>query len=240
MACAVPAGHDRPTPQARDPFGWATVARPAAAASGRTERMSRDQALACDMAAAQAGDAEAYRRLLRDCLPVIAGLARAQGVRAEAVDDVVQDVLLTIHRARATYDPARPFLPWLRAITQRRAIDGMRRASRRPREVHDPIAYEAEVDRGPAPGHRLEARDRERVLARAVAALPEGQRQAVEHLALQERSLEETAALTGRTKGALKVNLHRALKALRRTLGSGSADRDEAAFRPGERGTHDV
>jgi RNA polymerase sigma factor (sigma-70 family) len=240
MACAVPAGHDRPTLRTRDAFGWAKVVRHSAAASGFIARMSQDQALASDMAAAQSGDAEAYRRLLRDCLPVIAGMVRAQGVRADAVDDVVQDVLLTIHRARATYDPARPFLPWLRAITQRRAIDGMRRAGRRPREVHDPIAYEAEVDRGPAPGHRLEARDRERVLARAVAALPEGQRQAVEHLALQERSLDETAALTGRTKGALKVNLHRALKALRRTLGSGSADRDEAGPRAGERGTHDV
>lgn len=240
MACAVTAGLDRPTLPGRDAFGWATVARPAAAASGFSARMRRDEALASDMAAAQAGDAEAYRRLLRDCLPVIAGLARAQGVRADAVDDVVQDVLLTIHRARATYDPARPFLPWLRAITQRRAIDRMRRAGRRPREVHDPIAYEAEVDRGPAPGQGLEARDRERVLARAVAALPEGQRQAVEHLALQERSLDETAALTGRTKGALKVNLHRALKALRRTLGADPTDRGEAASRPGERGPHDV
>ncbi|MGU3360466.1 RNA polymerase sigma factor [Methylobacterium sp. M6A4_1b] len=203
--------------------------------------MTRDQTLAADMAAAQAGDAEAYRRLLRDCLPVIAGMARAQGVRPEAVDDVVQDVLLTIHRARATYDPARPFLPWLRAITQRRAIDRMRRAGRRPREVHDPIAYEAEVDRGPAPEHGLEARERERVLARAVAALPEGQRQAVEHLALQERSLDETAALTGRSKGALKVNLHRALKALRRTLGPGSTDQDAVGTpRTGERGRHDA
>ena len=122
MACAVPAGHDRPTLRTRDAFGWAKVVRHSAAASGFTARMSQDQALASDMAAAQAGDAEAYRRLLRDCLPVIAGMVRAQGVRADAVDDVVQDVLLTIHRARATYDPARPFLPWLRAITQRRAI----------------------------------------------------------------------------------------------------------------------
>ena len=156
MACAVPAGHaHRAALRTRDAFGWREGVRHSAAASGY-RRMSQDQALAADMAAAQAGDAEAYRRLLRDCLPVIAGMARAQGVRAEAVDDVVQDVLLTIHRARATYDPARPFLPWLRAITQRRAIDGMRRAGRRPREVHDPIAYEAEADRragaGPRPG----------------------------------------------------------------------------------------
>lgn len=233
VALALPAG---PGLTARSAAGPARE-------SGVSLDTGLDGTLAAAMAAAQAGDGEAYRRLLRACLPVVAGMARAQGVRPDAVDDVVQDVLLTIHRARATYDPGRPFLPWLRAITQRRAIDGMRRAGRRPREVHDPIAYEAEADGGPAPGAGLEARDRARVLARAVAALPEGQRQAVEHLALGERSLDEAAELTGRSKGALKVNLHRALKALRRTLGRDGPEADRGAGDGADargRGTHDV
>ncbi|MGY2047321.1 sigma-70 family RNA polymerase sigma factor [Methylobacterium sp. JK268] len=180
--------------------------------------MEREAKLSAAMAAAQAGDAAAYRTLLRDCVPVIAAVARAQGVRPDAIDDVVQDTLLTVHRARATYDPARPFLPWLRAIAQRRAVDLMRRAGRRPQEVHDPLAYEAERDEGPLPGASVEASQRDARLARAVAALPEGQRQAVEQLSLHERSLDEASAATGRTKGALKVNLHRALKALRTAL----------------------
>lgn len=186
--------------------------------NGGGARMALEQDLAALMAAAQGGDAAAYRALLQACLPVVSAIARAQGVRGEAVDDVVQETLMTVHRARASYDPARPFLPWLRAITQRRAIDRLRRAGRRPREVNDPLAYEGEADPGPAPGHGLEARDRAAALARAVASLPEGQRQAVEHLGLRELSLDETAALTGRSKGALKVNLHRALKALRASL----------------------
>ncbi|MDQ0446691.1 sigma-70 family RNA polymerase sigma factor [Methylobacterium aerolatum] len=181
--------------------------------------MARERDLGSLMDAAQRGDAAAYRALLQACLPLVAGIARAQGVRGEAVDDVVQDTLMTVHAARASYDPARPFLPWLAAITRRRAIDRLRRAGRRPQEVHDPLAFEAEVDPGPGPGAALETRERGAALARAVAALPEGQRQAVEHLGLRELSLDETAALTGRTKGALKVNLHRALKALRTSLG---------------------
>lgn len=245
VAFAVLAGPDRPdgsASRAEERFGWTEARRRPAEDHGIPERMTQDRTLSAAMAAVQAGDAEAYRRLLHDCLPVIAGMARAQGVRPEAVDDVVQDVLLTIHRARATYDPARPFLPWLRAITQRRAIDGMRRAGRRSREIHDPVAYEAEADSGPAPGQGLEARDRARILARAVAGLPEGQRQAVEHLALKERSLDETAQLTGRSKGALKVNLHRALKALRQALGPDLADLGRPKPDPAarERGTHDV
>jgi RNA polymerase sigma factor (sigma-70 family) len=201
---------------ARSPGG--RVALGSGTRRGDRAAMALEDSLATAMAAAQGGDAAAYRRLLNACLPVIAGIARAQGVRGEAVDDVVQDTLLTIHKARASYDPARPFLPWLRAITQRRAIDRLRRAGRRPQEVHDPLAYEAHADAGPAPGTRIEADQRNAALARAVAALPDGQRQAVEQLAYAERSLEEAAALTGRSKGALKVNLHRALKALRGTL----------------------
>ncbi len=188
--------------------------------------MLLDERLSADMAAAQAGDEAAYRRLLRACVPVIAGMARAQGARGDAVDDVVQDTLLTLHRARATYDPARPFLPWLRAITQRRAIDALRRKGRRPQEVHDPLAYEAHGDAGPLPGEALEARERDGTLAAAVAALPPGQREAVEHLAFRERSLDETATITGRSKGALKVNLHRALKALRANLSRGKENGD--------------
>lgn len=195
----------------------------AEAGRGSRATMALEDSLAAMMSAAQAGDAASYRALLNACLPVIAGMARAQGVRGEAVDDVVQDTLLTIHKARASYDPARPFLPWLRAITQRRAIDRLRRAGRRPQEIYDPLAYESHTDSGPAPDQPLDAAQRGERLARAVAALPEGQRQAVEQLAYAERSLDEAAALTGRTKGALKVNLHRALKALRNTL---SRERD--------------
>ncbi len=185
---------------------------------GKTTRMELSTTLASDMAAAQMGDANAYRAVLRDCLPLIAAMARAQGMKGSDVDDVVQDVLLTIHRVRQTYDPARPFMPWLKAITQRRVIDRMRQHGRRPQEVHDPIAYEMEPDNSPPPDRGFEERDRKLSLAQALAALPQGQREAVEHLGLHERSLQEAAALTGRSTGTLKVSFHRALKALRLQL----------------------
>ncbi|MGU3539153.1 sigma-70 family RNA polymerase sigma factor [Methylobacterium sp. A54F] len=187
---------------------------------------SSEAFLSAAMRAAQDGDAEAYRTLLGACVPVIAAMARAQGVRGALVDDVVQETLLTVHRARPTYDPERPFLPWLRAIAQRRAIDGLRRAGRRTAEVHDPLAYAAEPDPGAPADQGLEAHERAAHLAAAVARLPEGQRQAIEHLAFRELSLAEASALTGRTTGALKVNFHRALKALRAMLAPRREDGD--------------
>ena len=156
-------------------------------------------------------------------MPAIVASARRQGVSADRVDDVVQEVLITIHRARATYDPARPFLPWLRAIAQRRAIDGLRRHGRQAvREVHDPIAYEGHAEETAEADDLLDAQTRGRALRASIETLPPGQRQAVERLGLRGQSLEEAAAETGRSKVALKVNLHRAIKTLRVKLGSGA------------------
>lgn len=172
------------------------------------------------MGQAQDGDAVAYAALLRECLPLIRRLARQNGIRPDTVDDVVQDTLLTIHKARHTFDPARPFTPWLRAIVQRRGVDVMRRMGRHgAREIHLPETYEAHPDPGVSADQHIEERGQADRLVAAVAQLPPGQREAMEHLGLQERSLAEASALTGRSVGALKVNLHRALKSLRTIMG---------------------
>jgi RNA polymerase sigma factor (sigma-70 family) len=168
------------------------------------------------MAAAQAGDGVAYQALLRDCIPVIKSIARRRGLVADRIDDVVQDVLLTIHRARQTYDPSRSFTAWLCVIADRRAIDLLRRISRQEvREVHAPLAFESHADQAADPAQGLAHADATGAAARALASLPTCQREAVQHLVLEERSLADAAVLTRRTKGSLKVNLHRALKALR-------------------------
>lgn len=168
------------------------------------------------MAAAQAGDGVAYEALLRACVPIIKSVARRRGVSADRIDDVVQDVLLTVHRARQTYDPNRSFTAWLCVITDRRAIDLLRRTRRQDvREVHAPLAFESYADQAADPAQGLVHADSTRTVTRVLARLPPRQREAVQQLVLEERSLADAAALTRRTVGSLKVNLHRALKALR-------------------------
>jgi RNA polymerase sigma factor (sigma-70 family) len=182
-------------------------------------RAELDRRLTAAMAAAQAGDRTAYETVLRDCVPVVQRLARHYGAPADFVDDVVQDVLVTIHGARATFDPTRSFTAWLTAITQRRTVDLLRKTIRRgAREVHAPLAFEAAP--GPDNPEQNSVRHSEAARLRGlVAELPEGQREAVEALALEENSLEDASKSTGRTKTALKVNLHRAIKTLRARIG---------------------
>jgi RNA polymerase sigma factor (sigma-70 family) len=170
---------------------------------------------ASQMAAAQGGDRAAYEALLRGCVPLIRVFAARQGVPPDHVDDAVQDVLLTIHRARQTYDPARSFTAWLRTITERRAIDLLRRLGRqRAREIYSPLAFESYADEGAHSATEREHAAGAGHVKKALAALPARQREAVQILVLEERSLAEAAAAMGSSKGALKVNLHRALKAL--------------------------
>jgi RNA polymerase sigma-70 factor (ECF subfamily) len=190
------------------------------ASSLQAARDATDRQWSDWMAAAQGGDRAAYNRLLRAIVPLITRIARRQGVEGAAADDVVQEVLSSIHRARHTYDPSRSFTAWVTTIAQRRAIDIMRRQARHSaRERHAPLAYEAYADPGMETDRPLDEAERARILGEAISGLAEGQREAVEHLAIRELSLAEASRLTGKSKGALRVNLHRAMKTLRSRLG---------------------
>jgi len=190
-----------------------------------TSPTSSDDQLGPLMRKAQAGDATAYLELLRALSPRIRRIIARQRAFAgtDDVEDIVQDVLLSLHAVRATYDPARPFMPWLLAIVRNRMADGARRYART-------AAREVRVDESdvtfaePVTNPDQDTSDRVEALYRAVRALPAGQRQAIELLKLQEHSLKEAAAASGTSIGALKVATHRAMAALRKALG-GSARR---------------
>ncbi len=168
------------------------------------------------MARAQAGDKIAYRRLLEDITPYLRSRAARHALLFGEVEDVVQDVLLTVHTVRHTYDPGRPFGPWLLAITRRRIVDRLRRRGSR-------TAAEAPL----GPQHEAIAADGanlhpllsgQRALQAAIARLPAGQRRAILLLKLRGLSLKEAALESGLSIAALKVASHRALKALRAML----------------------
>jgi RNA polymerase sigma factor (sigma-70 family) len=178
-----------------------------------------DRALATLMRAAQAGDAQAYVLLLKEITPRLRQIVRAQRrfLKIEDIEDLVQDILLSLHAVRATYDPRRPFMPWLMAIIRHRLADAARRHTRR-------AAHEVQVENVPVTfsdeGANIgsgEYGDPE-ALRQAIGELPAGQRHAVEMLKLREMSLKEAAAASGTTTGALKVSVHRAMTALRKAL----------------------
>ncbi len=176
------------------------------------------------MAAAQDGDRRAYATLLQAITPYLRAQARRYLRSSHDVEDVVQEILLTIHRVRHTYDPARPFLPWLVAIARRRVVDRLRGKGRR--DTHEVVVSPDDETFTNAPANIPDEEADHSLLHAAVAALPPGQRLAVELLKFKDMSLKEASDLSGMSVGSLKVAAHRAYKALRVAL-TGSPGEDE-------------
>ena len=168
------------------------------------------------MTKAQDGDRDAYRALLRQIEPYVRSMAGRCFSRPSDAEDVVQDVLLTVHAVRHTYDPKRPFGPWLAAIANRRIIDRLRRHTRqKSREIELAAEHETFPD---APANLDRTAPAERALAGAIDKLPPDQREAIKMLKLKEMSLKEASQASGRSVAALKVATHRAIRNLRRLL----------------------
>jgi RNA polymerase sigma-70 factor (ECF subfamily) len=181
------------------------------------ERARKDQELSALMRRAQDGDRIAYAALLKEVLPILKRVVQARLGFVPAMDreDLVQDILLSLHAARATYDPERAFIPWLMTIAHNRMVDQARRNSRRSANEVAVDEYPAQLaEDNPAAGDIGDPEE----LRRAIKLLPKGQRSAIELLKLREMSLKEAAQATGMSVSALKVSVHRAIKTLRASL----------------------
>jgi RNA polymerase sigma-70 factor, ECF subfamily len=169
------------------------------------------------MAAAQEGDGKAYEALLHEVLPPLRGFAAMRLSGDVGTADVVQNVLLSVHRSRHTYRPEQPFEPWLWAIARNAIIDFQRRRVRRagreealPEDDALPEELWSSVD---ADGHGGQSFPPE--LDHALSLLTPGQRQAVLLHHRDGLSVIEAALRIRVSPGALKARLHRAYHALR-------------------------
>lgn len=167
------------------------------------------------MVRAQGGEGAAYRTLLIGITPYLRAIASRAHRNPSDAEETVQDVLLTLHAVRHTYDASRPFKPWLAGIARHRVIDRLRALGRASaREVAIELEHEAFPAAETNPLASFDAHD----LHAAITTLPPGQRQAVTLLKLQEKSLKEAASVSGMSVGALKVATHRGIAALRTLL----------------------
>lgn len=170
-----------------------------------------DEKWAVMMRAAIAGDETAYRRLLEEIGRSVRAMARSAFARARAgdadVEDVVQETLLAIHLKRDTWDGGLRLAPWVGAIARHKIIDAMRRrGARRFQPIEDFEAVLAAPE-GEDPHARSDAE-------RLMTQLAPRQRDIVRSISLEGQSIAATAARLSMTEGAVRVALHRALKAL--------------------------
>lgn len=176
--------------------------------------MDREAELAEAMRAGRRGDAAAYRHALGLVAQIIRPqIRRRLGVAADG-EDVVQEALLAIHLKNATWDEARPILPWIYAVADHKAVDSLRRSRRNGRLLVPGLTSEdlADTVAAPEPERDLLGLDMERHLA----ALPSREREVVRALTLDGATVAGLAAKLGVREVAVRVALHRGLKRLAR------------------------
>ncbi len=165
--------------------------------------------------AAQQKDEAAYRRLLKELGHYLQSFLRKRWGPNPHIDDIIQEILIAVHKARHTFDGTRPFMPWFHAIVRYKTIDTLRQKKRiQGHEIFDEEAL-AQFSETFEPDS-TNTLDEE--ILRALAALPPKQRQAVELMKLKGLSVKETAAQLGMSEAAIKVSAHRAYEFLRKRL----------------------
>ena len=162
----------------------------------------------------QQADPDAARALIRHLSPALFRFFSSQIATRSETEDLLQEAWLRIHKARHTYRPGEPVLPWIYAIARHVRVDGYRR---RRRISQREFAPEVLPERAAGDSRSSNLPDFETLLSH----LPENQREVVMLLKVEGLSLEEVARVTASTLGAVKQKAHRAYKRLRAILTQG-------------------
>ncbi len=159
--------------------------------------------------AAKAGDEQCYREFLHNILPILRAVT-AKKLPQDDRNDVIQEILISIHKARHTFDGNRPVMPWLMAIAHFRISDHFRKAYRRGDyktvnidRVAEPIDSVTILPFANEPFHEL------------IKYASERDKRILTLMHVEGYTAKETAAQLGMKESAVKVAAHRAIKKIR-------------------------
>jgi RNA polymerase sigma-70 factor (ECF subfamily) len=163
------------------------------------------------MVAGQNGDNNAYRALLEALSAYLRGYYKSKllgsGRGAADAEDLVQDTLMAIHTRRDTYDPSQPFTPWMHAIARYKLIDHLRRKDNQAHVALDALpdlTTTADNDAGESKIDLVKLLDR----------LPEKMSRCIRRVKIEGQSVAATAEQFGMSESAVKINIHRGMRAL--------------------------
>lgn len=175
---------------------------------------SDEQRWSALMVSAQSGNESDYRQLLGELAEVVQRFLRSRFGSHHFIEDCAQEALIAIHQARHTYNPKRPFRPWLFAIVRNRAIDTLRKQQRRENvakhyqreqevlaQPNGQMSHPHEITEGPL-FHSLSNQHREVLVLTKIIGF----------------SIVETAEKLDISESAVKVRIHRAVGKLRKLM----------------------
>lgn len=180
--------------------------------AGAFERQSPD--LEALMRRYQQADRAAAELLMEALQPILMRFFLSTPEGRQSADDLVQETLLRLHRARHTYRSPDPLLPWIFAIARHTRVDQYRK--RRRTTLREEAMEPEKLERQPAPAS--ETPDRSPDFESLMAQLPDSQREVLTMLKVLGMSVDEVAGVTGSTAGSVKQKAHRAYTRLRMIL----------------------
>ena len=180
-----------------------------------------DQKIAAFLKAGLAGDQQAYRQFFHEIVPILKATVRsiAYMQNAEELEDIVQEVLTTLHNKRQSWKTDKPVLPWIYAITRHKTIDALRRYQRQEGQAtHVDIQSLADFLPDREYDHNL-AIDLEAGLNQLGTRLET----VVRAIGLEAKNPTQTGKDLGMSENAVRIAFHRGLKKLRLFLTSETA-----------------
>jgi RNA polymerase sigma-70 factor, ECF subfamily len=173
---------------------------------------ARERELRALMIAGLDGDSLAYRALLTQLTAHLRAYYRRRfaliGHGATEAEDLLQEVLLAVHTRRHTYDMLQPFTPWVYAIARYKFLDYLRQTKSAFKDM--PLESAQEL----TSGSDLDAVESRLDLERILSKISSAARQAIRYVKLEGLSVSETSARCGMSESAVKVAVHRGMKAL--------------------------
>lgn len=167
------------------------------------------------MAQAQKGNTKMYNQLLSEVAAYLGPYLRFKVGSEMIAAELVQETLISVHTSRHTFDPQRPFKPWLFKIVQSRLIDYYRKDKNRKELLFSIEDYSVDSFTTEAEISQIEINELKDVLA----SLSEDQREIVVALKINGQSIKEVAESRNMSESAVKTSAHRAYKAMSLKLG---------------------
>jgi RNA polymerase sigma-70 factor, ECF subfamily len=201
------------------PDGIANLGRRLSVEGGASRAFgAAEESLDRAMARYANGDDAAFAEVYDALAPRLFGFVVRQTRDTSKAEDVVQQTLLQMHRARGRFEPGAPVLPWAFAIARRLVIDQHRRRGREVLADNGDALEDVAIVNGEAADDIVIAKEVAEALGQELQRLPENQRVAFELIKQEGLSVAEAAAVLGTTVAAVKLRAHRAYEALRAVL----------------------
>lgn len=161
-----------------------------------------------------AGNARDYAKFLETITPMLRRMV-GRKLAAHAVEDVTQEILISIHKARHTYDGARPIMPWLASIASFRITDHLRKHYSQMRhqtvDIADLENVLADVTEDGADNESIDE---------LLEGVPENHKRILTMMHVEGYTAKEVGAQLGMNESAVKVAAHRAIKKIREKFGT--------------------